>query len=261
MPETLLFSITDNTATITFNRPQVMNCFDKTMGEELLELTEQVRADHAIRAVLINGAGQLFMAGGDIRFFYEKLDSMPADVMNIVRTLNASIINLMQMPKPVLASVHGSVAGVGVSLMSACDLVIAAENTKFTMAYSGIGITPDGGASYNLPRLAGPKKTLEWIFLSEIFDAQTAEKHGLVNWIVPHERLAEETERLLKKLAHGPTHSYGRAKRLVNETWRNNLETQLELEGREFEACSTTSDFRAGVTGFLQKSKPEFVGK
>lgn len=261
MSETLLFSVTDNIATITFNRPKVMNCFDKTMSDELEILTEQVRSDASIRAVLLNGAGPLFMAGGDIHFFHENIDSMPAGVIQIVRKLNASIANLMQMPKPVLASVHGSVAGVGVSLMMACDLVIAADNTKFTMAYSGIGISPDGGASYNLPRLVGTKKAMEWILLSDLFDAQTAQAYGLINWVVAADKLAEETQRLLKRLAQGPTQSYARSKQLVNNAWKNSLETQLEQEGRSFEACSITTDFKTGVASFLHKKRPEFLGQ
>jgi 2-(1,2-epoxy-1,2-dihydrophenyl)acetyl-CoA isomerase len=261
MPETLLFSITDNLATITFNRPTAMNSFDKLMGDELLVLTEKVRVDKSIRAVVLNGAGHLFMAGGDIRFFHETLDTMPAGVMDIVRALNASIVNLMQMPKPVLASVHGSVAGVGMSLMMACDLVIAAENTKFTMAYSGIGISPDGGAAYNLPRLVGAKKALEWILFSDVFDAQMALAHGLINWSVASDKLAEETQRLVTRLANGPTQSYASAKRLVNDSWHVSLETHLEREGRAFEHCTTTTDFRSGVTGFLKKTAPRFVGE
>lgn len=261
MFETLLFSKNNNIATITFNRPMVMNCFDKQMGDELQAVTDDVRADKTIRAVLLNGAGKLFMAGGDIQFFHERLDIMPEGVMNIVRALNAAVLNLMQMPKPVLASVHGSVAGVGMSLMMACDLVIAANNTKFTMAYSGIGISPDGGASYNLPRLVGPKKAMEWILLPDLFDAQTAQAHGLINFVVPQENLADETQRLLNRLAHGPSQSYAHAKKLVNETWQHSLATQLDAEGRSFETCSTTIDFKSGVKGFINKHKPEFVGE
>lgn len=261
MTETLLFSVKDRIATISFNRPNAMNSFDRQMADELEALTEQVRLDSSIHAVLLNGAGQLFMAGGDIRFFHDTLEQMPKGVMKIVRTLNASIINLMRMPKPVVASVHGSVAGVGVSLMMACDLVIAAEQTKFTMAYSGIGISPDGGASFNLPRLVGSKKAMEWLMLSDVFDAQTALTQGLVNWVVPGDKLAEETQKLLTRLAKGPTQSYAQVKRLVNTTWQNSLETHLEQEGVSFESCSATADFKAGVTGFLHKSKPEFVGK
>ena len=259
--KTLLYTVADNIATISFNRPEVMNAFNNEMADELLELTEKVRADDSIRAVLLNGAGDLFMAGGDIQFFHKRLAVMPEGVMQIVRALNASIMNFMQMPKPVLASVHGSVAGVGVSLMAACDLVIAAENTKFTMAYSGLGISPDGGASWNLPRLVGTKKAMEWILLPDIFTAPTAEKHGLINWLVPAENLASETQKILKKLVNGPTYSYAQAKRLVNDSWQHDLGTQLELEGRAFAACSVTTDFKAGVTGFLNKARPVFTGK
>lgn len=261
MAETILFSVTNNIATITFNRPTAMNSFDKKMADDLEELTEQVRVDDSIRAVLLNGAGHLFMAGGDIHFFYKQLDTMPTGVMKMIHTLNASILNLMQMPKPVVASVHGSVAGVGMSFMMACDLVIAAENTKFTMAYSGIGITPDGGATFNLPRLVGSKKAMEWFLLSDIFDAHTAEAYGLINWVVPMEKLAEESQRILKRLANGPTFSYAQSKRLVNETWSHSLETQLEREGRAFESCSASLDFKNGVKGFIEKSKREFIGK
>jgi len=261
MPETLFFEIKDQIATIAFNRPEMMNCFDSQMADELEDLTEQVARDGNIRAVILTGRGPLFMAGGDIRFFYESLDVMPSGVMKIVRRLNASIINLMQMPKPVLASVHGSVAGVGMSFMMACDLVIAAEHTKFTMAYSGIGISPDGGASFNLPRLVGPKKAMEWLLLPDVFDTATAMKEGLVNWVVSADKLAHETLRIAKRLAAGPTCSYAHTKRLVNQTWQNTLETQLEKEGRAFETCSATEDFKKGVKGFLKKNQPEFVGR
>lgn len=261
MPETLLFSVKNNIATITFNRPAEMNSFNKKMGDELEKITDEVRVNADIRAVLLNGTGPLFMPGGDIQFFNETLDIMPEGVIKIVRTLNASILNLMHMPKPVVASVHGAVAGAGMSLMLACDLVLASEKTKFNMAYSGLGISPDGGATFNLPRLVGPKKAMEWLLLSEVFDAETAKAQGLVNWIVAAEKLQEETERLLKRLAHGPTQSYAHIKKLVNGTWQRHLADQLEQEGKSFEACSTTFDFKAGVKGFLKKEKPEFVGK
>ena len=261
MLQTLLFSVSDHVATISFNRPTAMNSFNKLMADELEALTDQVRLDPSIRALVLNGAGPLFMAGGDIRFFSERLESMPTGIMKIVRTLNASILNLMQMPKPVLASVHGSVAGVGMSLMMACDLTIAAEDTKFTMAYSGIGISPDGGASFNLPRLVGTKKAMEWMLFPDVFDANTAQIHGLVNWVVPSAQLATDTQRRILKLANGPTKSFSHTKRLLNGTWQHSLESQLELEGEAFEACSMTSDFKTGVTEFLNKNKPEFIGK
>lgn len=261
MPETLQVTIENKIATIAFNRQDAMNSFNKLMADELEEVTEQIAADNSVRAVLLKGAGKLFMAGGDLNFFYENLDSMPQGVMKIVRTLNASIINLMHMPKPILASVHGSVAGVGISLMMACDLVIAAEQTKFTMAYSKIGISPDGGATYNLPRIVGVRKAMEWLMLSELFDAQDALQHGLINWVVPLDKLEEETNSLLKKLVSSPTQSIAHVKRLVNQSWQLGLQSHLENEGRAFEFCASTEDFKKGVTAFLNKKGVEFSGK
>lgn len=260
MYDTLLYTVNDAIATITFNRPTAMNSFNLQMANDLEALTDQIKLDSAVRAVILNGAGPLFMAGGDLRFFYEKLTTMPAGVSKMVRTLNASILNLMHMPKPVLASVHGSVAGAGVSLMLACDLIIAADNTKFTLAYSSIGTTPDGGASFNLPRLVGTKKAMEWLMLSDVFDAQTALAHGLINWLVTADQLAAETHRCASRLAHGPTQSYARIKQLVNSSWQNNLETHLEQEAKSFAASTATNDFKTGVTKFLEKAKPQFAG-
>lgn len=261
MSETVLLSIDKHIATISFNRREAMNTFNKTMADELEMISEEVRLNDSVRAVLLKGNGDLFMAGGDIRFFYDTLQEMPKGVMKIVRTLNASILNFMRMPKPVLASIHGSVAGVGVSLMMACDLAIAATNTKFTMAYSGIGISPDGGASFNLPRLVGTRKAMQWLLLSEVFDAETALQHGLINWAVAPEKLEEETNKLLTKLVQGPTQSYAKIKRLVQQSASHTLEQQLEEEGNAFEALSITSDFQAGVSGFVLKRKPDFSGK
>lgn len=261
MYETVIFSVSDHIATIAFNRPDVLNSFDEAMADELVLVTDEIRSNSSIRAVLLCGSGNTFMAGGDINFFYDRLETMPRGVMKIVRALNASILNLMQMPKPVLASVHGSVAGVGMSFLLASDLVIAAQTTKFTMAYSGIGISPDGGASFHLPRLVGVKKAMEWLLLSDIFDAEEAKQTGLINWSVPDESLKEQTQKILNRLANGPTQSYRQVKKLVNETWSMDLSTQLEQEGRSFEICSVTSDFKSGVTSFLQKKRPDFVGK
>lgn len=261
MSDTILLSITGNIARISFNRPTAMNAFNKEMGDALAHITSQIRNDPHIRAVLLHGSGPLFMAGGDIRFFHESMENMPNGVIEIVRALNASIMNLMQMNKPVLASVHGSVAGVGIGLMTACDLVIAADNTKFTTAYSGIGISPDGGVSYQLPRILGTKKAMEWLLLPDIIDANTAATHGLINWITPADTLNEKTEQLLQRLAAGPTGSYGRIKRLVNHSFNRSLAEQLEEEGKAFEESSVSDDFKTGVSSFLQKAQAAFSGQ
>lgn len=260
MLETILFAQKNQVATISFNRPNNMNSFNKTMAYELEKVTDEVRNDDSIRVLLLNGAGNLFMAGGDIHFFQEKIETMPEGVMDITRKLNNVIINLMHMPKPVVASVHGSAAGVGMSFMMACDLVIAANNTKFTMAYSGLGISPDGGSSFNLPQIVGKKKAMQWLLLSEIFPAQEALEFGLINWVVTPEKLVEETQKLVLRLANGPTKAQAKIKRLVNHMARGHLESHLELEARAFVECSQTEDFKNGVLGFLNKKQPTFIG-
>lgn len=261
MYQTVLFSIEDHVAAITFNRPNQMNSFNDVMSEELAEITTMIKSDLSVRAVLLKGAGKLFMAGGDISFFQKKLDRMPEGVQKIVRALNMSILNLMKMKAPVVASVHGSVAGVGMSFMMAADLVIAATTTRFTMAYSGIGVSPDGGASYHLPRIVGSKKAMEWLLLSELFTAEEALKAGLINWAVSENELEMLTNQLILKLSKGPTQAFGQIKQLVNDTWEETLENQLAREGHAFEFCSTTTDFKSGVNCFLEKKQPEFVGE
>lgn len=261
MSDAVLLNVENNIATLAFNRPIAWNSFNFELAEKLESLTDKVRHDQTIRAVCLRGEGETFMVGGDLKFFKEKMNQMPEGVMKIVRTLNASILNLMKMPKPVLACVQGSVAGVGMSLMLACDLVIAAEQTKFTMAYSGIGISPDGGASFNLPRMIGTKKAMALMLLSEVFNEKNALELGLVNWIVTKEQLHSEAQKLLTRLAQGPTQSYASIKKLLYQSTSNQLEQQLENEGLEFERCSITADFNEGVESFLNKKKPKFSGK
>lgn len=165
------------------------------------------------------------------------------------------------MPKPVLASIHGSVAGVGISLMMACDLIIAANTTQLTMAYSHLGISPDGGASFNLPRIVGTKKAMEWLLLSDRFNAESAKEYGLINWVVPEGELSIETQHIIQKLVNGPTQAYAHSKRLLNESWQNSLVIQLAKEADAFEFCTGTKDFKQGVSQFISKKKPEFLGE
>lgn len=261
MYETLQYTTTESIARIAFSRPQHMNTFNDVMARELVDVTEKIKSDSNIRAVLLHGSGHLFMAGGDISFFLNQLDRMPDCVMDIVNQLKTSVMNLMYMQKPVLASVHGSVAGVGMSLMMACDVVLAAQETKFNLAYSGIGISPDGGASYHLPRIVGVKKAMELLMFSDVFDTQTALSLGLINWVTPQSSLILETEKILHRLSQGPTQSYAQIKKLVHQSWETPLESHLLHEGEGFAHCSTTQDFKTGIQAFLKKQKPEFLGK
>jgi 2-(1,2-epoxy-1,2-dihydrophenyl)acetyl-CoA isomerase len=261
MSDTVLYSVADGVATITLNRPKVMNALDLNMLRELRAAAGQAGRDTTARVVVIRGEGPAFLAGGDVAMFHANLrNDVPALVKEGGAELHHAILALRLAPKPVLASVHGAVAGAGLSLMVAADLAIAAEDTKFTMAYTRIGTSPDGGATWALPRLVGYHKALELMLLSDTFDAQTALRLGLVNWAVGAERLAAETAAIARKLAQGATIAFGEIKRLVYQGQDQTLAAQLEAEVLAFARCAGTRDFAEGVTAFVEKRKPDFKG-
>ena len=260
MTDTVLYSIADGVATITLNRPQVMNALDLGMIQALRAAAERCAGDASARAVVVRGNGPAFLAGGDVSVFRAHLPSLPQLVREGARELHHAIGALRRAPKPVLASVHGAVAGAGVSLLAAADVAIAADDAKFTLAYSRIGTSPDGGATWALPRLIGPRRALELMLLSDPVDARTALQYGLVNWITDASRLAADTAAIANRLATGATLALAETKRLVYEGQDSPLAAQLEAEAEAFARCAGTRDFAEGVTAFVEKRKPEFKG-
>lgn len=261
MSDTVLYSMADGIATITLNRPHVMNALDAGMIRRLREAAERVERETAVRAVVLRGAGAAFCAGGDVAAFRANAARVPAMVREVAGDLHCSVLALRRAPKPVLASVHGAVAGAGVSLLTAADLAIAAEGTKFTLAYSGIGASPDGGATYSLPRLVGYRKALELMLLSDTFDAHAALRLGLVNWVVDAERLSAETDAIARRLAQGATVAFGETKRLLYQGSEQALAVHLDAEIEAFARCAATRDFAEGVSAFVEKRKPLFNGE
>jgi len=264
MNTTVLLDRDGAIATLTLNRPASLNTLDSEMIHALIAHSTELAADDSVRCVIIKGAGKHFMAGGDIRSFGEQLAGVPSDrqrhFTHMVEHMHTAIENLQRMPHPVLASVHGAVAGFGLSLMCACDLALAAESSYFTSAYRHLGLTPDGGMSYTLPRLIGLKKAMEIILLGERFDAAEALRLGLVNRVVPESELHAATHELASMLATGPALALRRAKRLVNQSMSQSLSAQLLSEAESFGACATSEDFAEGVRAFLEKRKPRFGG-
>lgn len=246
--------IKNGIATVTFNRPTHMNTLDAEFAHQFALTTESLAHNHDVHAVILKGAGDCFCAGGDIHFFYERLDKMPEGVLSIVRQVNASVLNISKMPKPVIAAVHGSVAGVGLSFMLACDLVVAAEGTQFTTAYNKIGITPDGGATFFLTQLVGKKKATELLWFSDRFDSVEAKELGLINYVVSPAQLMKHAEKLATQLIKGPKRAFANTKRLIREAERRSLSEQLELEAQSFVELSATEDFKIGVRAFVNKS-------
>lgn len=260
MSQVVLVSIDKGVATLTLNRPHVLNAMNGEMMRQLRPATESLENDPAVRAVVLRGAGAAFMAGGDVAVFHEHLESLAELIVSWGTEMHFAFLALRRMGKPVLASVHGAVAGAGFSLMCAADLAIAAHDTRFTLAYANIGASPDGGSTHFLPRLVGYKKAMELVMLPDRFDAETARSLGLVNWVVPGDKLEEETARIARRLADGPTGAYAQAKRLVNQSFATPMEKQMEEELLAFSHCARGADLKEGVTAFVEKRKPVFKG-
>ena len=259
MSEVVKLTVEGAVATIALNRPHVMNAMNGEMMQQLRPIAESVENDSSIRAVVLRGEGAAFMAGGDVAVFHQHLAELPELIVTWGREMHAAFLAMRRMGKPVLASVHGAVAGAGFSLMCAADLAVAAADTRFTLAYANIGASPDGGSTYFLPRLVGYKKTMEMIMLPDRFDAETARLHGLVNWVVLNEELAAQTARIAQRLAAGPTRAYAEAKRLVNQSL-DTLGAQMEQELQAFSRCARGPDLKEGVSAFVEKRKPVFKG-
>lgn len=264
MSEPVSVRIDERIARIQLNRPQVLNALDPAMAESLRAAVDAVAADAGTRCVVLSGAGPAFMAGGDLTYFKQALPRLSAGdtagLDPIFDNIHAVIKGLRHLPGPVVARVHGAVAGFGMSLMMACDLVMAAVSTQFTLAYCGIGASPDGGSTFALPRISGLRRAMELALLGERFDADRARRLGLVNWVVPDPDLEPECESLAHRLAAGPALALAQTKRLINQSLDNGLDRQLEMERDAFFGCTGTPDFAEGITAFLDKRKPVFDG-
>lgn len=248
-------------AWLTLNRPAVLNVLDNDMASALRDHLALIERDPSIRAVVLAGAGRAFMAGGDIALFHRQPDQAAETAETLIGLFHEVIQTLHRMEKPVIASLHGAVAGGGMSLALACDLALAADDMRMTMAYTAIGTTPDGGGTFSLPRLVGARQALAITLLNEPITAEAAAGLGLVHRVVPRAALAAETERLAKQLAKGPTAAFGRSKRLIRDSFTATLDQQLEAERRNFVASAGTRDFREGIAAFFERRPAKFEGR
>lgn len=244
-------------AQVRFNRPQALNAIDRGMAQGFLRACQDIAADPAVRVVCLAGQGRAFMAGGD-------LVEMQADPVGssqqLIAGMHGAIRLLAGLPAPVVAQVHGAVAGGGLGLMLACDLVVAAEGTRFGVAYPLIGASCDCSTSWGLPRAVGLRKATELALLGDTIEADEALRLGLVTRVVPPDRLAAETDAIVQRLATGPTQALGRLKKLLRTSLEHDLDTHLEAEAAGFAACAATADFREGVGAFLAKRPARFTG-
>ncbi len=258
---TMLFEVKDQIARITLNRPEAANALNLEMSKDLMQASLQCSEDPNIRAVIITGAGRMFSGGGDLKSFAAQGEHMPAHLKEVTTYLHAAVSRFTRMDAPVIAAVNGTAAGAGLSLVCSCDLVLAAESAKFTVAYTRIGLTPDGSSTYFLPRIVGLKRALELTLTNRLFSAQEAQEWGIVTKVVPDANLQAEADTLAAQLASSATGALGAAKRLLHSGWGETLETQMELETQTIAARAHTADGREGITAFLEKRAAKFTGK
>lgn len=252
--------VRDGVAVVTLNRPEALNSLTDEMKGELLDAFKALERDPAIRAVVITGEGRGFCAGEALNE-----DLVSSDDPSLGDTLrnfyNPLVEKMRAIEKPVIAAINGTCAGAGVSLALAADLRLASDKASFIEAFVKIGLVPDAGATFFLPRLVGLGKALEMCITGDKIDAAEAEKIGLVNRVVAHERLMEETHKLAASLAKAPTRAIGLMKRAFNRSFRISLEDQLGYEADLQSIASRTADFREGVKAFLEKRPAVFQGK
>jgi 2-(1,2-epoxy-1,2-dihydrophenyl)acetyl-CoA isomerase len=262
MNDTVLLARDGPVATLTLNRPAALNVLDHAMVDALVEASAALAVDREIRAIVLRGAGKHFMAGGDIRVFAQALDSPPADRVAAFRALidrvHAFVETLARMPQPVVAAVHGAVAGFGLSLANACDLVYASEDAYFASAYLTIGVTPDGGGTFSLPRIVGTRKAAEIMLLGDRFDAKEAQALGIVNRVVGAGELDASASAAAARIAAMPARATRNLKRLLREAPQSSLAAQLAAEAASFSACTGDEDFVEGIRAFLDKRPPGF---
>ncbi len=249
-------------ATITLNRPDKLNAFAGQMRQEVAEAVRQVADDDDVRVLVVTGAGRAFCAGADIGYMRDLLEQEDwENAAGLVEAGRAVVTTIRSVPKPVIASVNGPAAGGGANLALACDVRIASDRASIGQTFNRIGLHPDWGGAYFLPRLVGASKALELIFAAEMIEAQEAHRLGLFNRVVPHERLAAETEAYAKTLAAKAPIALALAKRAVYESGDRSLAEMLEMELEHQLRCFKSRDAKEGLQAFLEKRAPSFRGQ
>ncbi|HEX6512865.1 MAG TPA: enoyl-CoA hydratase-related protein [Chloroflexota bacterium] len=260
---TLLFDLAGGVATITLNRPDVLNAFNADMRRDLTEALAAAEGDDSVRAVILAAAGRGFSAGQDLRERVVSYEAGQPPVLGetLRQEYNPLILAMRRLPKPIVGAINGVAAGAGCSLALACDLRVASDQAAFLQAFVRIGLVPDSGSSFFLPQLIGMARAAELMFLAEPLPAARALELGLVNRVVPPDQLMDAARELACKLAALPTKAIGQAKRQLNLALSSGLEAVLDEEADGQAMASQTHDHLEGVKAFLEKRPPNFTGR
>jgi len=262
--QNILFGIDAGVATLTLNRPDKLNSFTQAMHEEVRDALRRVGADKTVRVLVLTGAGRGFCAGQDLsdRAVSNVPGTRPVDLGNSVEKNYAPLVlALRALPMPVICAVNGVAAGAGANLALACDIVLAASSASFVEVFCKLGLIPDTGGTYFLPRLVGTARAMGLAMLGEKLTADKAEQWGLIWKAVPDADLAAETDKLARHFASAPTQGLAFTKQAIHASAHNTLQQQLTLECAMMSELGRTSDYREGVAAFMEKRVPQFTGK
>lgn len=257
--QTIELSIEENTAVIRLNRPEAANSINMEMARELMLVAIECDENPEIRSVLLSANGAFFSAGGDVGSFAEMGDDIGKGLKELTAYLHCALARFSRMGAPLVTAINGTAAGAGLSLACLGDIAMAAETAKFTMAYTGVGLTPDGGATYNLPRLIGERRAKDLMLTNRVLTAAQAEEWGMINEVVSEDELMESAMEKAKQLAEGPTAAYREVKELLHASSNNGFEAQMELEARAIARQGNSAEGQEGINAFLQKRKADFV--
>tara|TARA_B100000035_G_scaffold165672_1_gene141359 strand:+ start:2126 stop:2914 length:789 start_codon:yes stop_codon:yes gene_type:complete len=258
--QTLNFDVDSGVATITLNRPEALNAMSPAMAKELHEVALQIDANNSVRAVILTGTGKAFCAGGDLGAFVAAGEQARTLILQMTGDLHLALSRLSRNRAPVIAAVNGTAAGAGFSLAMAADLAIAEEQAVFTMAYTNAGLSPDGSSTYFMPRKIGDRRTRELMLTNRLLTAPEALDWGVVNQVVEGGGALAAARVMASGMAQGPTEAYAQVKRLLDSSFSQSLETQMELEARAIADQVASVDGQEGMLAFVEKRKPQFRG-
>jgi 2-(1,2-epoxy-1,2-dihydrophenyl)acetyl-CoA isomerase len=256
----VVVDISGGIATLRLNDPASMNALSVSMGAEFDAAMDELVADRTVRVLVVTGTGRGFSAGGDVQAFYDQREAPHETMQAVLDGLHGSVSKLLTAPFPTIAAINGVVAGAGMGLAMATDLAVAVDTAVFTMAYTGIGVSPDGSSTFFLPRLVGTRRAMELILTNRVLSAPEALDLGIVNEVIAEDDFDAAIGKLAGRLGKGPTLAYVRARELLMASYGNDPFTQMDAEAAFILAAASTDDFYEGISAFVEKRRPGFTG-